>query len=295
MRFLYHWAGRPDSQRIVKIAPGHNAEFWQDCLNGEYICVGWDEVGDLREFDSRESFRERFTEVFGERYSHQKSTLTKKGNELWTLIELEPGDLVVANQGTSMVLAVGEVVEPGYEWLSERQEYRHIVRVRWDKSYAREIESQKKWALVTVAPVQSALYEQIMKRKPGLASPPPVSPLFMEIKDAIERKCQVILYGPPGTGKTYQARRFAVWWLLQHEKEAGSQPVLTDRDAFDRAERRLSAVQLSNRVWWMVANQKEWHWNKLFPSGKKVQVRPPETQLSTGPAGRSGRRLPVHP
>jgi 5-methylcytosine-specific restriction protein B len=38
MEFLYD-AAREDV-RVVKIAPGENAKFWNDCLQGGYICVG---------------------------------------------------------------------------------------------------------------------------------------------------------------------------------------------------------------------------------------------------------------
>lgn len=79
--------------------------------------MGWDDVGDLRAFESKDAFRQRFLEVFAEKYKHNKGQMSKKVNELWTLMELKPGDLVVANQGISKVLAVGEVVEPGYEWM----------------------------------------------------------------------------------------------------------------------------------------------------------------------------------
>lgn len=42
-------------------------------------------------------------------------------------------------------------------------------------------------------------------------------PTFKDIKQALERKKQVILYGPPGTGKTYQASVFSVYFLLQDD------------------------------------------------------------------------------
>lgn len=268
MRLLYMWADPRDSRRIIKIAPGENAQFWRDCLNGGYICVGWDEVGDLREFENKDAFRERFARAFSSLYNDNKSTITKKANELWTLVELEPGDIVVANQGTSKILAVGQVLEPGYGWMPERNEYKHIVHIKWDTTYARDIESQKNWAFITVAQVPNTLYEQILKGKKGTSLVIPVDPLLKEIEDAIERKGQVILYGPPGTGKTFHARRFAVWWLLKQEEDANPQAILADRDAFINAEKRLSTTQVAGKVWWMVANQKEWHWNNLFKDGK---------------------------
>ena len=58
-----------------------------------------------------------------------------------------------------------------------------------------------------------------------------------------QRKGQLILYGPPGTGKTYQARRFAVWWLLKQIGRKGADAVLGDSDRLQDAERDLSTSQ----------------------------------------------------
>lgn len=272
-RFFYHWADPRDQRRIVKIAPGENAKYWDDCLREGYICVGWDQVGDLREFESKESFRARFDKEYGDNYNNHTPTISKKANEVWTLSELEPGDLVVANKGTSQVLAVGTVIEPGYAWKPERPEYRHTVRVEWDPSYAKTIPPQNRWALVTVAPVPAALYDTIVGEKPSKVPPPPIDPVLRHIAEALERKGQVILYGPPGTGKTYHARRFAVAWLLQHEgRTADAQTVLADEGKFQEIERELSTIQVSRRVWWVVANPKEWSWDRLFKE-KRVSYR----------------------
>lgn len=271
-RFLYHWADPRDQRQVIKIAPGENAEFWQECLDGGYIVVGWDDVGDLREFDSEESFRQRFAQACGHHHNNHQPTVTKKAKEVWILHELEAGDLIVANKGTSQVLAVGEVVEPGYEWRPERPRFKHTVKVKWDTSYAQDIPAQTKWAFATVAPVPQALAAQILAKE---GVPPavgvdvvqpkivPVDPLFREIADALDRKGQVILYGPPGTGKTYTARRFAVWWLAQKLGDNSPQ-LLANDELFAQAEQRLSTAQVVQRVWWVVANPKVWSWDRLF-------------------------------
>lgn len=269
-RFLYRWADPREQRRVVKIAPGENAKYWDECLAGGYICVGWGDVGDLREFDSKDFFRTNFEQKYAKVYNNHRPTLTKKANEVWTLRELEPGDLIVANDGTSKILGIGEVIEPGYEWSTTRNEFRHIVHVKWDTSIAKDIPPQKKWAFVTVAPVSDKLYEIIAADTQGAISPlPPVSvdPTFQEIAEALERKGQVILYGPPGTGKTYTARRFAVVWLMQQAGKIETS-VLTDLNAFDAAEQELSTLQVNRRAWWMVANPKYWSWDRLFMKGR---------------------------
>ncbi len=275
MRFLYQWADPRESSRIVKVPPGDNAKFWPDCLAGSYVCVGWDEIGDLREFDSKDSFKEKFYELYLAGYNNSKSTTSKKANELWTLRELEAGDIVIANKGLSKVLAVGEVVEPGYDWMPERKEYKHIVHVKWDTSFEKEIERQGNWGTTTVARVSPSLYQQITKSQASQQIrliQPMAEPFLKEIEDAIERKCQVILYGPPGTGKTYYARRFSVWWLLKSQGSPDPETVLTDQDAFHAAEKSLSTAQVSNRFWWMVANPQNWNWGELFQTGS-IQYR----------------------
>ncbi len=263
-RLLYNWRDPRETKRVLKIAPGEDARFWDDCLRESYICVGWDEVGDLSQFESKEVFRTRFEEAYP--YKGHLPQARRKGNELWTLTELEPGDLVVANQGIGRVLALGEVVQPGYRWADERPEYQHTVAVKWNTTYEQRVAPQKSWATVTVAKVPDTLLRTIVRGKK--ARPMVVDAVYGRIATALERKGQVILYGPPGTGKTYQARRFAVWWLLRQIGREGADTVLGDSDRLREEERELSTSQVSSRVWWVVANPKQWSWDRLFLDGK---------------------------
>lgn len=270
-RLLYFWADPRESCRIVKIAPGENAKYWVDCLNNNYICVGWDDVGDLREFESKEAFEVKFQELYGSEYNGNLPTIAKKAKEVWMLNELEPGDIIIANEGISRILAVGEVIDPGYLWNEERQEYKHTIAVRWDTSYAQSISPQKKWAFTTVDRVSTSLYQQIIsaKKPKNELKGIPVDQQFSQLEHSLQRKGQVILYGPPGTGKTYIARRFAVWWLLKEQSVNRAQIVLDNSNQFEAEERRLSISASSQRVWWLVANPSEWSWEQLFKNKKE--------------------------
>ena len=253
MRFLYFWADPKETKRVFKIAPGRDAEYWEDCLKGGYICVGWDEVGDLRNFNNKKEFIEHFSDVFSEEHKNHKPTLTKKGKELWTLVELEPGDLIVANQGISKILGVGEVLESGYEWSESRENFKHTVKVKWDESFQKDIPPQKRWGLVTVAPIGVDLYNRLISSsglKKSFPITPVIDPIFIEYAEALERKGQLVLYGPPGTGKTYHARRFAEWWL--------------NKKNIDEKEN----IRITRNVWWVVANPKIHDWEALFKDGE---------------------------
>jgi 5-methylcytosine-specific restriction enzyme B len=243
MRFLYSWADPRASHRIVKIAPGRDAKYWEECLAGGYICVGWDKVGDLAEFTSLDEMRQRFEAEYGDDYKGAARAITVKAKEVWTLRDLEAGDVVVANKGTAEVLAIGKVTDPGYVWRQDREEFKHTVNVSWDTTAARKIEPVKYWAVKTVAQVSPELYGRITSGtvRPGGPTAVPLTPLMRDIAHNLERRDQVILYGAPGTGKTYVARRFAVWWLREKAGAPDAAWLLGNPDGFVKAEDELGA------------------------------------------------------
>ncbi|MDP1571931.1 MAG: AAA family ATPase [Vicinamibacterales bacterium] len=238
-RLLYHWDDPRQSGSVYKIAPGRNAKHWNDCLQNGYVCVGWDRVGDLRSYETFEEFETRFREEYEKDGAGGRAAATRKAKELWLLTKLEPGDRILANQGTSEILAVGEVVDPVYEWLEDRPEYRHVVHVKWDTTLARPVPPQKRWAFLTIAPVSRVEYDRLMNGESDPPPPPPPDPLFAELAELLDERKQLVLYGPPGTGKTYTARRFLLHWLLSQAGEE-SGPVLVDRDRNRDAWTRLT-------------------------------------------------------
>jgi 5-methylcytosine-specific restriction protein B len=284
MHFLYWWADPRTAPAVVKIAPGEAARFWPECRDGGFICVGWDEVGDLNTFGSEEELRAVFAAHYP--YNGNESAVTAKARELWRLAQLQPGDLVVANEGQSKVLAVGTVVEPGYVWRPERAEYKHTVTVTWDESVRQTLpEPVKRWAVTTVANVPSTLWRQIKTNQPtstvgmqesiemaGAASATSVTLLAAPdrhlhlVAEALERKGQVVLFGPPGTGKTHAALRFAARWLARTRPELDPLADYGTR-AFQGVLAALSMPPPGSAAWWMVANPSEWSWDSLFQDG----------------------------
>ncbi len=226
----------PVQRRVVKISPGPGAKFWDVCLAEGYVCVGWDETGDLRTYPDRDAFAQVFRERYAAEYNGYGPKISEKTKEVWSLVSLRPGDLVVANRGMSEVLGVGEVVEPGYLWMSEREEYKHAVAVQWDTSFAKAVPKQATWGMKTVADVPDDLWQLISgealplgKTESGIGSmpayaPPPFPSIFAAIKEAglriDERTLRryhlslvtrgfVVLAGGSGTGKTWLAQAYA--------------------------------------------------------------------------------------
>lgn len=233
--FLYHWHNPRPSQRVVKIAPGELGKYWQECLDNGYICVGWDDVGDLAQYDGKADFRDAFKEHYP--YNGVAQVVSRKANELWTLRELQPGDTVIANRGTEQLLGVGKVNDVGYVWHPERAEYRHTVGIHWDASVARKIDPVKAWATTTVSKVSAELQRKMLGTA-SISKPVETDEKLLELEAALARRGQVIVYGPPGTGKTYIARRAAAWLLDGGSANAQANVLLGDDDAL--AARELS-------------------------------------------------------
>ncbi|MFI7171981.1 AAA family ATPase [Rhodococcoides fascians] len=267
---LYNWRRPSREQRPTywKIAPGEQGRLWQQCLDGSYICVGWDDVGDLSLFDTEDEFQVAFAQKFSGLYRDHRPTMKRKANELWKLLQISPGDRIIANKGTSEILAIGEVQEPGYSWTPEREEYQHTLPVQWDTGAARKLDTPiGQWGTTTVLKATPKVLNQVtgsvddgnvdkVEDAPANVFDSADVVLFERWSKILDRKGQVIFYGPPGTGKTHTAKNFARWLLKGQSTDDG---VLTVKGS-------------SVNLWWVTANEKNdkfaFHWDELFEAGR---------------------------
>ncbi|NLI93027.1 MAG: hypothetical protein GX434_12795 [Peptococcaceae bacterium] len=219
-RFLYH-TFKPD-YKYYKIAPGQDGVYWEECQTGGYISIGWNEVGDLRQYPDYDEFKNAFLQ-----YNFQKTTAknTEKANELWLFYNLKPGDKILANKGSSLILGIGTVSDQGYDYRDDLSTQKHVVYVTWEKVFnpPLEIPKQDYWPFKTILEISVKEYlvwtDPVMNRTSKSIITTYSSEeerFFSRLETALEHKGQCILYGPPGTGKTFLARRFVQW---KNEKE----------------------------------------------------------------------------
>ncbi|MFJ6984299.1 MULTISPECIES: McrB family protein [unclassified Streptomyces] len=207
MRFLYETFDPRQRQRTIwKIAPGERGRLWDECRDDAVIRVGWDDTGDLGQYRSDTELKQAL-DLHWPRRSAGSLTLARR---LLAFRDLEPGDRIVANRGTAEVLATG-TVSGSYRFEDDRSEYRHVVPVTWDVSHARKLPQPQHGWRSTFAKVQPALLARITASpsapETGTAAPHSDAPGTLPddvaaVREALERKGQVILHGPPGTGKT---------------------------------------------------------------------------------------------
>ena len=203
-------------------APGDNACKWDEFFDKGIMGIGWEELGDLKQYHSKTEIKEKMKESFGSDSSHANSALAT-----WQFAnELKPGDVVFAKKGTGLIVGRG-VVTSDYEYDPSRPDYNNIRKVDWTNHDARPF--SEKLALKTLTNVTP--YTEYVEKLERLFNPTIIDPphpsfppydsvdflndVFMDeeryetLKTLLLNKKNVILQGAPGVGKTYAAKRLA--------------------------------------------------------------------------------------
>jgi 5-methylcytosine-specific restriction protein B len=213
-----------------KVAPGENAAFWSECYQEGFICVGWKELGDMRQQSEEAAFKEKYREVYG-------TQRIRQWKEIWAFAkQIKKGDVIVANNGLKSIVGIGTVT--GDYWYNEnREQYKHCLPIKWDVTTefpvpdsARDVVAD--WFQGTVKKISREEYNLLLaggtasrehqERFPPLPADSRYAQIckttflpekfFADCERLLKIKQQIILQGAPGTGKTFVAEKVAALW-----------------------------------------------------------------------------------
>lgn len=114
-----------NSPRIWIYAPGDQARLWGECQQQSKLRLGWDELGDFKQFDSRQAVIAKMKEVYGADNKNNDSLA------VWQFLgEMQIGDIVYAKKGLFQIIGRG-VVEGDYVYDDNLDEYKNTRSIKW--------------------------------------------------------------------------------------------------------------------------------------------------------------------
>ena len=216
------------NQRYWLMALGERSVYWNDCYKSNIACIGWDHLGDLRNYETRDDI----DHAMGE--GHRNDSLA-----CWEFCrKMNPGDMIFVKLGRESIIGHG-IVESRYRVDDTRDEFKNVRDVQWLSNHPEGVQVREQM-LVTKTLTDITKYpKQVeaikMALKIGTIDGEPTTPYSIdsilddgcflgrsELEQLLQRlkmKMNLILQGPPGTGKTWLAKRLA--YALIGDKNPG--------------------------------------------------------------------------
>ena len=178
-------------------SPGENAKDWEEFQKRGIMGLGWNAIGDLRQYNSRDDIRNAVLEAYGGDGS--KKNIVSANDDFLNKVNI--GDIVIAKKGRTQLLGYG-VVTSNYIFDKDHNEYHSIRRVDWKLTGNWQVELNFATKTLTDItkynsedPEYDTFYEKLMATM--------MQKHHSEKIEDMTFPLNTIFYGPPGTGKTY--------------------------------------------------------------------------------------------
>ncbi|MDA3940133.1 MAG: AAA family ATPase [Spirochaetia bacterium] len=181
------------SKKYWLYAPGRNAVLWDEFYNQGIMGLGWDNLGDLNDYSSKEEITIKLQEL-------SDSTVNPYNNasanyEFKEAVAI--GDIVIAKKGRSELIGYG-IITSDYFYDNSRSSYQKCRKIDWKKKGSWKTGFSlplKTLTDVTKYTTEHPDYEFYYERVMGI----------MDANEEYQLKFPLnsIFYGPLGTGKTY--------------------------------------------------------------------------------------------
>lgn len=221
-----------DSTHYWMYAAGQGSSMWDEYYKNGIMAIGWSEIGDLTQYDSKEEMKDAMR-------AHIDSSLSfmNAGHATWQFAnEMKPGDVVFVKRGYYEIIGRG-VVKSDYRFEAGRSDG-NIRDVDWTDKGSWTIKDQIVQKTLTditqytdYVSELNALFDKetdLDKEEKDIIYPTYSPEDFLEevymskgnydiLVSLVRNKKNVILQGAPGVGKTFAAKRLA--YSMMGEKD----------------------------------------------------------------------------
>lgn len=216
-------------------APGEQAVFWDEYYQDGIMGLGWNKIGDLKEYKKQNDLIAPLKKYYGD-----DSSQVQNANMLYIFAnDMKPGDIVFAKKGRSLIVGRG-VVTSDYYYDGTRENHPHLRKVEWNDKGEWKTDSllaMKTLTNITRFPELVIYLNSLIDSDsdkfetplpPKKSNKPYTDKDFLEevfvsqkdyivLRNLLLRKKNLILQGAPGVGKTFAARRLA--YAIMGEKD----------------------------------------------------------------------------
>lgn len=214
------------SNRYWLYSPGERSCKWDEFYNSGIMAIGWGQIGDLSNFDSKDDIKKKMKEVYDENLSYRNSA-----HATWQFAnEMKNGDIIFVKKGMHQIVGRGIVISD-YEFNNDRDdEFKNIRQVEW--THKGEWEHPGQAAMKTLTDITpytdyveklNLLFEDesveeiedVEKKIPPYTKDDFLLDVFMseveydKLVSILRYKKNIVLQGAPGVGKTFAAKRLA--------------------------------------------------------------------------------------
>ena len=206
-------------------SPGKGAKIWDECYDNNIMAIGWDAIGDLRGYNSKDEIKQVMNKYYdpSRSYIHSACATWEFANEM------KPGDIVFAKNGMHLIIGRG-IVKSDYIYDPQRKEFKNIRKVEWTDRGEWECSRQSPMKTLTDITSFTEYVEQLnlffdrdmLDDGETLETSYPtydkdrfLDSVYMSdesyntLVSLVKSKKNIILQGAPGVGKTFAAKRLA--------------------------------------------------------------------------------------
>lgn len=130
-------------------APGEGAEFWDEFYDSGIMAIGWDYLGDLKKYESKEEIAKAIRKHDKEPDSSKKNNATSCYS-FANIVKI--GDVVFAKVGGSRIKGWG-VVTSDYEYNLTRSGFKHVRKIDWKDRGDWSVSEDNRFALKTLTDI----------------------------------------------------------------------------------------------------------------------------------------------
>lgn len=181
-----------------------NYSYWEAMKSGNFISIGWKEIGDLneQEIESKDQIINRLNDE-GFFIGKKKNVISRKAGEINDFYQgIQEGDIVLAQKGHE-ILGIGEVLDE-YEYDNELN-FPHKRNIKWIGFYPKFNNS-----IGNLTSVYKLEDRVLIDKIKSFMSTDKSNLQIPSLNKRLNPNLNTILYGPPGTGKTYATKEKAV-------------------------------------------------------------------------------------